>query len=139
MSDKIEKDEEVTSKSTLDIIKEMTSKIKDAIKEATKDIKSVEKDEDVDLVKEDSDKNITIELDVINLHNLSEIAFTEYISNIAKKYNLTAKVQEFNGPAGGNPLVQLTGTAQNLKTFNKEYYKMDEQEFVDDYIEFYYK
>lgn len=65
MSDKIEKDEEVTSKSTLDIIKEMTSKIKNAIKDATKDIKAVDTDTD-DTAEKDVKENDTCATDKDN-------------------------------------------------------------------------
>ena len=45
----------------------------------------------------------------------------EYIKDIKKKFNVTAKLLKAHGPGGGAPEIQFTGDEKNLKKFFIDY------------------
>ena len=50
---------------------------------------------------------------IIELDFSHEYSFGELLDDI-QPYNLTAQIVELDGPAGGNPLLSLSGTYDNI-------------------------
>jgi hypothetical protein len=57
--------------------------------------------------------------------------------NILKKLGIGLKLLEFEGPGGGNPLVELHGTKKALTEYIRRYYlEGSNQEDIDEFLSF---
>jgi hypothetical protein len=62
----------------------------------------------------------TIEIDVVT--QLTEREFVRFLDKTGVKYDCIPRLVAFDGPGGGNPQVQFTGTEANLRTLLDEWY-----------------
>jgi len=60
------------------------------------------------------DKDMTVQTIEIDISHEFPL---ETLQEITNQYNLKSEVISVNGPAGGNPLISLTGTRNHLSSF----------------------
>lgn len=54
-------------------------------------------------------------------HSMTPISGIEFAAQLASRHRLTSTVIDENGPAGGNPLIELSGNLDDLKSMIREY------------------
>ena len=59
-----------------------------------------------------------------------ELNFGE-LQQMCDDYQLTPQIVEINGPAGGNPLIQLMGDKSQIISFLKNVYTVNTDDFAD--------
>ena len=77
-----------------------------------------------------SDALTTVEVDTVFSEGESRSGF---FAQLKADYDLDGKVVREHGPAGGNPVVQLTGTTTNLRSALKQLWSCDEDDLRECY------